>query len=228
MTYLELCQALAIKASVSGVIASVVRQSGEAGRVVGWIAEAYRSIQNAHEDWEFKRRELAFSTTENNAVYSSATAGIAAGDFGAWRFVGNDWRCYQASIGYADEQPVRFMAYDHFRRTYGYGAQREVRGRPLIVTVRPDQSLVFWPTPDGNYNIVGEQHRAPARMVANEDVPVFAPEFHDAILYRALMLYAEYEGDPSIFQSAQTEYLPLLGKLESKYLPDWDEPEPFA
>lgn len=220
MTFLELCQKLVRKAGISSAPVSVLNQVGEAGRVVDWIAEAYEFVQNKHPDWEFLRAGVSFPTTAGKERYTPAEALQLT--FGQWRFA-LTWRCYHTAQGVADEQIIDYMPYDDWRSTYMMGTNRLATGRPQIVTQAPNQSLVFWPTPDDNYTIIGEQYTAPAVMAANTDVPIFAARFHNAIVYRALMLYGEFEGDPNTFSTGQTEFARYLSMLESAYLPDdWD------
>lgn len=218
MTFLELCQDMAREAGISGGVTSVVSQQGEAQRVVNWVAKAYRYIQNLHPDWKFLRRDVSFTTSVNAAEYTATAAGVPAGEFGEWSFV-SQWRCYGVDAGVGDEQPVYFVEYDKFRHTYGYGNQRLQTGRPQVVTVAPDQSLIFWPKPDAEYVIVAEQHRAPHRLVTNDDAPIFAARFHNAIVYRALMLYGQFEGDATVMAVGQTEFQRDLAPMENFYLP---------
>jgi hypothetical protein len=226
MTFLELVQDFMREAGMSGSIVSVQGQVGEAQRAVNWIAKANRSIQLQHPDWEFLRADVTFNTTVPNNRYTAAAAGVA--NFGEWRFRGDDWRCYTAAIGPMDEQPVCFQPYEDFRRDCLYGANRLSSRRPSVVTQAPDMSLLFWPTPDAAYTIVGEQYQAPVELVNNTDVPPFAARYHDAIVYRALMLYAQFEGDVSVLSYAQAECARVIGDMENAYLPKWTTSGPLA
>lgn len=219
MNYLELCKELAREATVSGTIVTALSQSGEVGRVANWIAKAYLFVQTAHTDWNFLRNDVGFDTIADKGGYSALEAGVT--ELGEWMFA-SGWRCYNTAQGVADEQPVRFMPYDKFRQRYLYGTARTMQGRPQVVTEKPDQTLLFWPLPDDAYTIVGEQYHAPYRLTANETIPCFPAKFHDVIVYRALMLYGEYEGDPTVFSSAQNEYNGIITKMEALYLPDWE------
>lgn len=231
MNFLELVQYTAREATVSGTISSVTGQVGEIARVVNDVANAYRKVQTAHADWEFLRRDVGFATTATKSTYTALEAGIPAGEFGEWMWITPGqpgWRAYLTAQGFGTEQPVRFMDYNKFKQRYLYGNQRTQVGRPLVVTQRPDQTLVFWPIPDDSYTIVGEQYHAPYQLVANADVPCWPAKFHDAVVYRALMLYAEYEGDPTVMSSAQGEYNAIINKMEEVLLPDWDNAGPMA
>lgn len=227
MNFLELCQAVAVEAGISGSISSVSGQSGEAMRVVKWVKRAYNAIQLLHSEWQFLRADAVFTTTANNDTYSAAAAGLTG--FGEWLFRGDDWRCYKTADGHRDEQPVKYMKYDRFRHACQYGSQRDDRNRPQVFTVAPNQRVMFWPTPDDTYTIVGEQMLAPMQLVENADTPIFAARFHDAIMWRAMMYYGEYEGDATVFSAAQNELKPIIGQMEAAYLPEWDtEPVPLA
>jgi hypothetical protein len=219
MTFLELCQSLALEAGISGGIASASGQVGEAQRVVRWVARAYRYIQNLHQDWKFLRCDVEFPVSpDTGSKYNAAAAGVDPAEFGSWCFL-DKWRAYRTESGYADEQELDYVDYDDFRRTYMLGNSRLQPGRPQVVTVAPDQSLIVWPTPGDSYTIVGEQYRAPAIMKADTDTPIFAARFHDAIMYRALFYYGEFEGDGTVMATAQTELDRELAPMESLYLP---------
>jgi hypothetical protein len=226
MNYLELCQKLMRRAGISGTIASVVNQSGELLRVVDWVAEGYRAILNLHGDWEFLRADVTFLADTVNTIYTPAAASVA--EFGEWRVVDSDWRAYNKAIGVADEQPLVYVDYDKFRRVYQYGTQRTMTGRPQVFTIRPDQSLQIWPMPDAEYYIVGEQYRYPADFATNGDAPIFKAKFHDAVFYRALMLYAEYEEAGTVHAAAQAECLRIVGTMEDAYLPELEASGPMA
>lgn len=226
MNFLELCQDMARESGISGSLVSVVNQTGEAQRVVNWIIKAYRYIQNKHVDWKFLRADVSFDTSVGNATYTAVAASVTG--FGEWCFAGDDWRCYSKAAGVADEQHVSYMDYDDFRATYAMGTNRLSTGRPQIVTVRPDQTLQFWPTPDAAYTVIGEQYKAPLTLAKNEDVPIFAAKFHDAIVQRAMMFYGAFEGDAGVFGASQSEFNRTLGQMEGVYLPEWETPRTMA
>ena len=56
-------------------------------------------------------------------------------------------------------------------------------------------------------------------MTVDSDVPIFAAQYHDAIMYRALMYYGEFEGDGTVIATAQSEADRELGALEAAQLP---------
>lgn len=217
MTYLELCQAVIRDAGgIAGTIPSVNNQVGEFDRVVNWVNDAYRYILNKHADWTFLRKEFTFVTAPGTGDYPATALGLA--DFGEWKL--SAFHCYTTAMGEADEQRMPYIPeYDNFRDRYKRGPLRASVGRPLVISQRPDEWLTMWPVPDMEYTFTGEYMSVPPALAANDDLPVFHSRFHDAIKYRALMFYAEYEGDATLFAAAQSELARVMARMEGTYLP---------
>jgi hypothetical protein len=224
MNYLQLCQETASKAAVSGSILTTVGQTGELLRICNWVREGYLLIQTAHDNWRFMRRNGFVPVQSGINTYTALSLGIT--DYGNW--MPRDWRCYLTSIGLDDEQPIFGATYDGFRTNYGYSTQREQVGRPQVFTITPDESVLLWPIPDNEYHLNVQYFIEPARLVADTDEPIFARRFHFAIVYRALMLYAEWESDSNLFSSAQLEFNRLFYGMEEYYLPSPHAGEPMA
>lgn len=225
MNFLEICQGIVRDGGISGSIANVTGQTGELLRVVRWANDAYRYILNMHKDWKFLRKDVAFPVIVGTAEYSASALSLA--DFGEWKL--DSFRAYDTAIGFADEQFVRYMLnYDDFRNQFMFGTNRTTTGRPTLAAEKPDQTLRLWPIPDANYTVTGEYYRVPPDMAANADIPAFPARYHKAIVYRALMLYAEYEGDASLFASMQSEFGRIIAQLELGNLPDMEAAGPMA
>jgi hypothetical protein len=225
MNFLEICQSIVREGGISGSLANVTGQSGEHLRVVNWANGAYRYILNMHKEWKFLRKDLAFPVIVGTAEYSASAMSLA--DFGEWKL--DSFRAYTTDIGFADEQFVRCVRnYDDFRNRYMMGAMRSVTGRPQLVAEKPDQNLRIFPIPDAAYTVTGEYYRVPADMAVNADLPIFPARFHKAVVWRALMFYAEYEGDASLFASAQTEFGREISQMELRFLPDMEASGPMA
>jgi hypothetical protein len=217
MNFLELVTDAARETGVPGSIVNVASVSGEAARLVNWVLRAYRKIQGLHQTWLFMRRDFTYAAAAGVANLTASAMGVTT--FGKWRE--GSFRVYRTSTGTADEQPLTPLAWDAMRDGYLFGAARDQVGRPQYIAVKPDQSLQLWPTPDDAYTLVGEHYMAPQSMSANGDLPVIPAAFHDAIVWRAVMFYAGYESDPSLYASAQREFQEVLAALEADQLPEW-------
>jgi len=113
MNLLQLCNRLISEAGISAQpMTTTAGQTGELGRVVNWIQQAWLDIQSAHTTWRWMRK--------------SATIVTAAGQSGGYTAVANDvatWtldtaRNYVTASGNITEVFMNFVEYDDFRDSY--------------------------------------------------------------------------------------------------------------
>lgn len=215
MTFLEIAQRVRTECGLGGSGPStVIGQVGELGRVVAWVQAAYTDVQDKNENWEFLRADFSFNTA---AAGTGNYLSSLVANFGEWK--SDSMRCYLVSTGAVDEQWLKFRPYEVFRDLYLMGANRIVTGRPIEFTIKPDKSLQLWPIPDAIYTINGEFFKKALTLALDTDVPAF-PRFHMAIVYNAMMKYAAWAGNPSLFAYGEREYNRLLSKLENTQLPE--------
>lgn len=217
MNYLALCKRLRQEAGIAGSGPSTVTgQTGEYLRVTEWVAAAYEDIQSVHQDWDFLRTDITFSTSDPS---------ISVSNFGSWKE--NSFRCYLTATGVSDEQFLAYIPWEQFRDLYLFGSNRSTTGRPTCITVKPDLSLYIYPTADAAYTVTGEYYKAPYTFSADADVPVFHLH-HMAIVWRALMYYGQYSSEPDKYQAGIGEYERLLSKMEGAYLQSITYGNPLA
>lgn len=216
-TFLELCQELRQEAGISGVgPASVLNQQGEMKRVVDWIKRAYKSIQNSASNWDFLRSDFTFPTIVGNQEYTPQAASLP--EHQSW-IVGS-FRIFDIARGWDDEVWLKYRPWETFRDMYIRSGNRDVTGRPIAWTIRPsDQAVVLWPLPDVPYTVVGEYFKRAQEMVADTDSPIFPEQFHNVIMWRALMLYAGFENASPEYSLAKSEYDDVMSKLRRDQLP---------
>jgi len=214
-TFLDLCQELAMLASIpGGGPASVVGQTGENRRVVSWVQKAYTDVQQRHETWHFLKKDLSFPTVADQQVYTLTD--MSATDLNL--LDAESLRIYQTAVGVADEQFMVEWDYDSMRDTYQYGAQTP--GRPTCFAQREDKALVLGPKADATgYTIVGRYWRTPHALAADADEPLIPNDFRMVIVYRGLLKYAGYEAATEVKTFALEEYGVLMRALERNQLP---------
>ena len=229
MNLLTLSQRLGVECGVSGTMTSASAATGENARLVGWINSAWNEIQSKHEDWDWLRSSnilghgASFTTVNGQASYplgtGAGTCGITADAFGAWaRYT---LRCFTTSVGYRNEIYLDWISYDNWRDEYMYGAMRDVKTRPMAVSIGPDKSVCLGPPPNDQYTITADYFLAPTVMTADTDVPTGLPaRFHILIVYSAMMMYAAYESAPEVYQRGQAKYKELMSELEAQYMPE--------
>lgn len=197
---------------------STLNQVGQFLKCVEWIDAAYEAVQNDHPDYKFLRDDFEFTMTSGDGGYTAADAGVT--DLSRWI---EGFSVYLTSV--ADESYVVFMEWDDFKANYGFGSHRTATGRPIVYTIKPDDSLYFYPIPDAAYTCEGEYYKTPDVMEATDTTeaddaePIFNSNFHMVIVWRALILYAPHSAQADRFVQGVNEYKSLKRKMETKYLP---------
>jgi len=225
MNLLQLVNQARIECGVSGpALTTTVNQSGESGRMVAWVVQAWTDIQTSKEDWLFMRNSFDFNTTANVWEYSPTAAGLT--DFGNWKR--DSFRCASDLTLYRDEQLLNYMEWTTFRNLYRYANMRNTKARPVVVSIMPNKDLAFGSTPDGVYAIDGEYYTQPVTLAADSDTPLLPARFHMAIVYRSMMYYAGFEAAPEVMARGDFEYRRLYSRMEIDQLPTLISGPPLA
>ena len=225
MNLLQLVNQARVECGVSGpALTTAVGQTGESGRMVAWVVQAWTDIQTSKEDWLFMRESFDFNTTANVWEYSPTDAGLT--DFGNWKR--DSFRCASDLTLFRDEQLLNYMEWTTFRNLYRYANMRNTTARPVVVSIMPNKDLAFGSTPDGIYVIDGEYYTQPVTLAADADTPLLPTRFHMAIVYRSMMYYAGYEAAPEVMARGDFEYRRLYSRMEIDQLPTLISGPPLA
>lgn len=201
---------------------TVLSQTGELGNIVAWVSTAYEDIQDESKAWKFLRFDFSFQTIAATSTYLPSAVSLA--EHAKWK--PDTLRAYLTATGVSDEQRVVEWDWETFRDVRTIGTIQS--GRPSEFSIKPDESLIFFPTPDAIYTVTGEYWKRPQVMTLNADEPLFDRTFHMAIVWKAVMYYAADQGAAELYASAQNEYRRVLRKLKRKYLPSFTLGEPLA
>lgn len=207
-TYLELVQNLHTEVGAAGEPPStVLNQRGEAARLVNWIKRADEYIQEMWENWKFLRVVYDESTT------ASAVALPILQDVSFWDNF--SFKIYDTVTDLPDDL-LEVVEYDAIKNEL-----RDVEeNRPFRVIIMPDNTLEVEPTPDDAYRITADAYIAPTLLAADDDISSIPTKFHQAILGRAMILYANYENAPEIKTQGQEIYSEQLTRLQNNQLPN--------
>ncbi len=234
MNFLQLCQRAAVECGVAAtsaiqvVLPTVVGATGSLGRIVGWVNDSWTDIQMDHEDWSWMRSSnilgqgVSFPTIAAQASYplgiGPGTVGVDVDAFGKWDR-DTIWS-FTTANGFKDEINLGEVTFDEWRAGYMSNANRNVRSRPTVFAVGPDQSLCLGPNVNSNYTITGDYFVAPSVMVADADIPVGLPtRFHALIVYRVMMKCGGYESAPELYQRGSEENAGMYAQLMSVRAP---------
>lgn len=225
MNLLQLVNQTRVECGVSGPALSTAQsQTGESGRIVAWVVQAWTDLQTSKEDWLFMREGFNFNTTADVWEYSATAAGLS--NFGNWKR--DSFRCSTAGQDYRDEQLLNYMEWTTFRNLYRYANMRNTKARPVVVSIKPNKDLAFGSIPDAVYVIDGEYYTQPVTLSADSDTPLLPARFHMAIVYRAMMYYAGYEAAPEVMARGEFEYRRLYMRMEIDQLPTLISGPPLA
>jgi len=116
-------------------------------------------------------------------------------------------------IGMASEIFMDYEPYDEWRDTYQFGGFRYAYSRPINFSYSPDFSICLGPVPISGYTIIGDYYKVATELSADADTPNLPSQFHQAIVYRAMMFYGMSEAAPEVFQEGETEFKRMMARI---------------
>src|SRR3990167_2151204 len=160
-TFLQICQNVSRECDISGgdtVPTAVTSQSGELQKVVKWVEQAWKELQEKSLDWRWMRSGFTVQTVAgtDSYAYGSVTDTLtvaAITRFSHWR-ISDDRdppKIYLTSSGVGTEGWLIYLDWDEFKWLYRKGTQNN--GYPAHVTIDPQNNIVLGPKPDGIYTV---------------------------------------------------------------------------
>ena len=227
-TYLGIVQQAArFSRSIDPRTVTSVTGPGRIGQLADLVAEAWIEIQNRYEAWRFLRAEFPANAVlaEGAAEFTAASLNIE--NWSEW-ILGTEEGTVRLTVWPAGEpnrdnerQLVVVEDYPLFRSSYQRGTSITApTGAPQVVTVDDQDRLVVWPTPDEDYRIAGSYRRSPQVLVDDDDVPIIADQFHNAITWSAVELFHQTQRTATdTYTLAERSAAKRMGALRRRYLP---------
>ena len=222
MNLLQLVNRTKSEAGISGhPLVTVENQSGEMGRAVEWVRSAYIEVQNLR-PWNWLWQPISHVLTPGKYVYAPVA------DFGVTPL---DWRqdrffLYDPALGRRQRIRLAYLPWAAFDSMYPDPAWQP--GRPQVVAIKPSRDLVFNRDPDLNYIFEGEYRNTPETLTANTDTPSLPEQYHMAIVWMAVQMYAQYEEAGALYQMATARLNTYLGQMMNTELEGEFEMGPLA
>lgn len=193
MTFLELCQKAARDSGTVNSLSSptaVTGQTGRLGKVVYWVAEAWRRIQGeAGGQWRWLRADFSGALVAGTKRYAATALDASLTRVATWIGDSTSHRVmtiYETAVGVSDESELIQIPYETWKRMYDRGTQDQ--NRPVHWAVAPSNELVFGPVPDKGYTVRGEYLKSAQALAANDDTPECPAKYHDLIAWWAVQL----------------------------------------
>jgi hypothetical protein len=224
MTFLQMLRRLRQECGVSGSDpSSVLSLPAEMARLANYIKAAWLDIQTMHEDWEFMKQPVSFVAQAGQQQYNSIEMQVQS--FGNYKL--DSFSIYPDGSR-SQEQDLLYLDFDRFRRLYMYGSGADQQGRPMYFSLNGQKDFLLGPTPDAQYRINGLGWAMPTELQNDTDRPSCPGQFHLAIVYRAMMMYGDYEGAPEVVQHGALEFNKLIARLAANQLPQLTFGAPLA
>lgn len=116
-------------------------------------------------------------------------------------------------------QPIAYMPFNLFTTSYPEYPNSNL-GKPMVITNTPDGNYDFWPRPDNHYVVKYNYTKAVNELSLTTDVPLNLPtEYHDIIVWKALMFYAHFDNNPTLMKHALQRYAFYRNRMERRLMP---------
>lgn len=201
-------------------LGTVVGAVGRQEKIVAWTRQAWEMIQRSRSDWTFRRKQFSHALTIGVTSYLPIALGIE--DFAGWEMDADGYRAftlYDPAIGKADESRLRTISYRDWMNRFDIGVHD--LNRPTVVAVQQqDRALRIGSAPDKAYDLRGWYRRSTQVLTADSDAPYIDEEYHQAIVWRALMLLNGDDEAGEAFGRARDEF----SAINSQMVIDYTEP----
>lgn len=215
---------------------SAVGQRGEFARVAQWIRTSWDELQVHSADWFFRWREFqvpldaGYTTFGINPQSAASLPKLAIGQMTLIRANGQATRLQHLHVDFFRE---RFGARQQQGATADGGfttlAQSSFptgglspaadRGYPSAFTILPDRRVRFDRALIEDSDLQGRYQVPTQSLAADADIPNMPEEYHNAILYRALVKYADFEEATGLRQTSRDHESHWLNAMRRDLLP---------
>jgi len=232
--FLDLCKRTARESGTLAAdsLTTVVNQTKRAQRIVGFVNDAWRRIQDLEPlGWPWMQERFTGKVTIADTNEYTGAAWFADGRFR--RFITDAERkdaeyypfsCYLQADGVSQEYPLAQLPWGDFVKAYLRGTQTP--DKPQKYAIDPKTGNLFLgPTPDDVYVINGERCLTNQMLTLDADVPEMpghnpasTDEFGDAhmlIVWGALIRLAEFDEGQFSLATATKNYRDGLFALNS-------------
>jgi len=217
-TFLELAQALRREAGVPGTgPTAITGEVEEYMRLITWIKRAWTEIQGQYPTWKFMRRSFEFTVAVDQTGITTATAAIT--DLKRWDASKDKSFVSWPSTDTTQKRRMQYLPQAEFEDLFATTTYPD--GAPFYFTIDDyTKELKFPITTDKAYKISGHYYKTAQVLSAASDEPSISSDYHDAILYRALKMYAAHEEAVNIYADAAEKDRYWTNKLVNEQLPD--------
>lgn len=212
MNYLDLCRKVVRRGAIAGgdrKPETVQNQTGRMRLVTEWVSDANKEIQAYRNDFSFRVRSVDFAL---GAGQQSFRPSDTHADIESFNELSVSVRDAKESKNIPPINWLVFRSQDPLPST----------GLPDAFSIDTAGDVHLSPAPIGVCIVNAECRLKPQELTDDDDVSYIPEGYHDAIFYRALMYFYEYDESP-LYASAEAQYTEWLERLVSATTPlsDW-------
>ena len=216
MNYLELCQAVVREGAITpgdGKPDTVVDQTGRMRLVVDWVNRANRDIQASRNDFSFRVRDVDFLVDPDDPIVRMIETHSDIESLN------------EMTVSVRNESEVKRIAPTAWE---AYRSERltnstTTTGLPERYSVDTVGDIHLIPKPTNPCIVRAEVKLSPQTMAADDDESYIPVQFQDAIIYRALMYFYEYDESVNQYETAARHFGLWMERLVSATtgMSDW-------
>lgn len=226
-TFLQLCQRVHRYARIGQdppgtAPVSVADQEDVLAEIVGWVQDANEDIQLDQDAWRFRETPGAVAVTAGQRDVDLAAL-ILAQDYDELRpYTAEACRRYINRLDAGAVVPssrIFYVPWEDWRG--GMFDRSDMTGAPCNYTVKPNGQLRLYPTPDAPVTLQFTYQRTVQPLAADADVSIIPERHHAALVWRALMYYADTrDGTKEPYQKWERRRKQAMQRLYRDQLPE--------
>lgn len=139
-------------------------------------------------------------------------------DYSSFKLQSTGGSSTQDNTDVSDPYPIQQITWDDYVRNDWLGFSTQ--GRPYHFVEAPDGAIQFWPHLNQEYVLHFQYQCKPTSLDTYDDTVTNIPaQYQDAIFWRAVMYYAEYDVKSPVFLRAQRRYRFFKKRMEHNLMP---------
>lgn len=212
-TFKTICQRAIEECFIGGTgLTTVANQTGEYGRMVNRVINAWLDIQQEHDNWDFLWQQFTFSTGLDQVEYSSEMSSNNV------REVCGPVLIHDTTVGLSGQSRLAFVNWKEWTGKYDFGVVAS--GRPVRYTIKPDGSMALHPTPDSaNYQVKVTSYREAQILSSDTEEPICPARHNMAIVWKAAEAHAIAEEDANLLALVREPLRKAMVSLKVDQLP---------
>lgn len=195
MNFLELVQKVDELSLIQGTVDSVTPSGGFQKSMVAAVKRANHDIHLYRKDWLFNYTELNLTVDVGTNSYTPTTI--------------RNWEGVVYNNRFLPKYTYpSYLTYDWTQNP----------GSPSKYTEKPDKTLIFNDS-DQSYNVKACGYLLPDTLNLPDDIPRIPEEYHEAIVYKALIVLGNSIYLGNLISEYTQSYNEIIGQMKRDYIP---------